>query len=169
LDIYQTLINSVSEWTEEIVTPAEEQLSSYGQIMQSPVISSNTFATSTKDSPVASVAAADQDVAVATAPEYAPAARSAPTEAELEEIRSYVVGTWLQLPKADGGFQQLKISWISGISGSVMLVNRRGARVLVLSPAELVEMKRSDELLVFESESPVDQAMRQLLDKLKRS
>ena len=112
---------------------------------------------------------AASDVAVALEPEeHDDEANAAPTEAELEEVRSYVVGTWLQLPKPDSGFQQLKVSWISGISGSIMLVNRRGARVLVLSPAELVEMKRRDELLVFESESPVDQAMRQLLDKLKR-
>lgn len=168
LDIYQTLINSVSEWTEEIVTPPEEQLSSYGQILRSPVASSNTVATTAKISPAASVAAFEQDVAVADAPEEAPAISDAPTKAELEEVRNYVVGTWLQLPKADGGFQQLKISWISGISDSVMLVNRRGARVLVLTPAELVEMKRSNELLVFENESPVDQTLRQLLEKLKR-
>lgn len=167
MDIYQTLINAVSEWTEEIVTPPEAELSSYGQTMIAPVAATS--------SPVASGKAAvaelesDSDVAVALAPERpAVEENAAPTEAELAEVRTYVVGTWLQLPKPDSGFQQLKVSWISGISGSIMLVNRRGARVLVLSPAELVDLKRRDELLVFETESPVDQAMRQLLDKLKR-
>jgi hypothetical protein len=72
------------------------------------------------------------------------------------------------LPKAGGGFQQLKVAWISGISGSIMLVNRRGARVMVLSPPELVALKRRNELLLFEDESPVDQALAQLLEKLKR-
>ncbi len=169
MDIYQTLINSVSEWTEEIVTPPEDQLSSYGQTMTAPVAANSSVAAASRPA----VAELERDsnvaVAVALAPETAkPEADSPPTEAELEEVRSYVVGTWLQLPKVDGGFQQLKVSWISGISGSIMLVNRRGARVLVLSPAEMVELKRRDELLVFETESPVDQAMRQLLDKLKR-
>jgi len=168
MDIYQTLINAVSEWTEEIVTPREEELSSYGQTMAAPVAAKSTPVTSGIPAS-ASAREAASNVAIAIEPEAREdEANAAPTEAELEEVRSYVVGTWLQLPKPDSGFQQLKVSWISGISGSIMLVNRRGARVLVLSPAELVELKRRDELLVFESESPVDQAMRQLLDKLKR-
>ena len=167
MDIYQTLINAVSEWTEEIVTPPEEELSSYGQTMIAPVAARSTSAASA--SAAAAASEFDTDVAVALAPaEQENDANSPPTEEELAEVASYVVGTWLQLPKPDSGFQQLKVSWISGISGSIMLVNRRGARVLVLSPAELVALKRRDELLVFESESPVDQAMRQLLDKLKR-
>lgn len=169
MDVYQTLINAVSEWTEEIVTPPEEQLSSYGQTLIAPVVASGPQQTAAKPETAEAEAERDGDVAVALAPEQEkPEADSPPTEAELEEVRTYVVGTWLQLPKVDGGFQQLKVSWISGISGSIMLVNRRGARVLVLSPAEVVNLKRRNELLVFETESPVDQAMRQLLDKLKR-
>ncbi len=169
MDIYQTLINAVSEWTEEIVTPAEEELSSYGQTLVAPVAAVKNV--SAIRSANAVEAEQEGDIAVAVAPEIVVPEREAnapPTEAELAEVASYVVGTWLQLPKPDSGFQQLKVSWISGISGSIMLVNRRGARVLVLSPAELVGLKRRNELLVFESESPVDQAMRQLLDKLKR-
>ncbi|MGH8104687.1 MAG: DUF1631 family protein, partial [Arenimonas sp.] len=169
-DFYQNLINAVSEWTEEIVTPPEEQMSSFGQQLHvpaaAPVVGSAAASSNTVAAAVASLEQAD--VAVAEAPIAPPEPDSPPTEAELEEVATYVVGTWLQLPKADGGFQQLKVSWISGISGSIMLVNRRGARVLVLSPAEMVDLKRRNELLVFESESPVDQAMRQLLDKLKR-
>lgn len=171
MDFFQNLINSVSEWTEEIVTPPEEELSSYGQTMHAPLPVA-TVGTTLKPATVSTPAHDASDVAVLDSPAVADAnadtAAGPPTEEELEEVRSYVVGTWLQLPKADSGFQQLKVSWISGISGSIMLVNRRGARVLVLSPAEIVELKRRNELLVFESESPVDQAMRQLLDKLKR-
>jgi len=164
-DIYQNLLNSVSEWTEEIVTPREEELSSYGQQFQTPKLPEKS---GTATAMPASIQHANSDVAVVADPDAEPLALSAPTEAELEEVRGYVVGTWLQLPKPDSGFQQLKVSWVSGISGSIMLVNRRGARVLVLSPTELVELKRRNELLVFENESPVDQAMRQLLEKLKR-
>ena len=175
MDIYQTLINAVSEWTEEIVTPPEAELSSYGQILVTPVATNTTgFVATPSATPSATPAAAiierDSDIAVAELPQEMPVleTHAEPTDAELEEVRTYVVGTWLQLPKPDSGFQQLKVSWISGISGSIMLVNRRGARVLVLSPTELVDLKRRNELLVFESESPVDQAMRLLLDKLKR-
>ena len=91
-----------------------------------------------------------------------------PTETELNEVGEYKVGTWLQMPKADGGYQQLKVGWVSGISGSIMFVNRRGARVMVLSPPELVSLRRRNDLLLFEDELPVDQAMTQLLEKLKR-
>ena len=170
MDIYQTLINAVSEWTEEIVTPPEAELSSYGQILVAPVATNTTGFAATPSATAAAIIERDSDIAVAESPQEMPAleTHAEPTEAELEEVRTYVVGTWLQLPKPDSGFQQLKVSWISGISGSIMLVNRRGARVLVLSPTELVDLKRRNELLVFESESPVDQAMRLLLDKLKR-
>lgn len=169
MDVYQTLINAVSEWTEEIVTPPEEELSSYGQTMVAPVAVRSTPSAAVSPVTATLESDSDSDVAVALAPvEQESEADAPPTEAELAEVASYVVGTWLQLPKPDSGFQQLKVSWISGISGSIMLVNRRGARVLVLSPAELIALKRRDELLVFETESPVDQAMRQLLDKLKR-
>jgi hypothetical protein len=91
-----------------------------------------------------------------------------PTQAELEEVKQIGVGTWVQIPKESGGVQQLKVSWISGISDSVMLVNRRGQRLAFLSPKELVILKRRGELLVFESEAAVDQSMARFLDRLSK-
>ena len=158
-DFFQVLINSVSMWTEEIVTPV--------------------------DTPTNTGTPSGQNVEAAAKIQLAPAATIKPmveitmemansvdslkpTETELREVSEYKVGTWLQMPKADGGYQQLKVAWVSGISGSIMFVNRRGARVMVLSPPELVSLRRRNDLLLFEDESPVDQAMTQLLEKLKR-
>jgi hypothetical protein len=91
------------------------------------------------------------------------------TPEELAEMRTLEVGMWLEIPKAEGGMQKLKIGWISGISGLMMMVNRRGARVLALSPEELVRFKRRDELTVFEREAAVDQALKQLLNQYKKN
>ncbi|MGH8500001.1 MAG: DUF1631 family protein, partial [Methylococcales bacterium] len=176
LEHYQTLINSVSEWTEEIVTTDDTETNAAVSVAPA---NTNT-STGSIVTEANSVPRIDTPV---HAPEMAPSASPQPrteeaiedpiqslrpTEDELKEVTSYTLGCWLQLPKEGGGFQQLKVAWISGISGSIMLVNRRGARVLVLSPPELVALKRRNELLLFEDESPVDQAMAQLLEKLKR-
>jgi len=175
MDYYQTLINSVSEWTEEIVTTEDELADTDTQATPIPATASatvvNAATTASENSGASDVAVAEKsEVHVATSPDDLedPVQNLRPTEEELNEVTSYTLGCWLQLPKAGGGFQQLKVAWISGISGSIMLVNRRGARVMVLSPPELVALKRRNELLLFEDESPVDQALAQLLEKLKR-
>jgi hypothetical protein len=89
------------------------------------------------------------------------------TEEELKEVQSLTVGTWLQLPKEPEGTQQVKVSWISGISGLIMLVNRRGARIAAMTPTELIAMRRKETMTVFQRAAPVDQAMEQLLEKLR--
>ena len=185
MEYYQTLINSVSEWTEEIVTPednsgAVSNTSAESDSQTNSPSSPESLPQSAFDSAIPTQQArvpetlvdSESDDAVVTVIDDSdseePLQNLRPTEEELAEVTSYTLGCWLQLPKAGGGFQQLKIAWISGISGSVMLVNRRGARVMVLSPPELVALKRRNELLLFADESPVDQAMTQLLEKLKR-
>jgi hypothetical protein len=90
-----------------------------------------------------------------------------PTEEELAGVRALTVGTWIQVPKEPEGTQQLKVSWISGISGLIMLCNRRGARIMALSPHELVALQRKSSMMVFQRAAPVDQAMEQLFEKLR--
>ena len=82
-------------------------------------------------------------------------------------MRALTVGTWIQVPKEPEGTQQLKVSWISGISGLIMLCNRRGARIMALSPHELVALQRKSSMMVFQRAAPVDQAMEQLFEKLR--
>jgi len=91
-----------------------------------------------------------------------------PTEEELAEMRALPMNVWLQLPKSANELQVVKLSWVSGISGLMMFVNRRGARVLVASPAEMAVWKRQGRLLLFERNAPVDQAMVQVVDRLRR-
>ena len=91
-----------------------------------------------------------------------------PSEEELAEMRALPMNVWLQLPKSANELQVVKLSWVSGISGLMMFVNRRGARVLVASPAELAVWKRQGRVLLFERNAPVDQAMAQVVDRLRK-
>ena len=178
MEHYQILINSVSEWTEEIVTTDDTDTGAVAPVMPAAAsvgISTGTTVTAAVRAPAIDDPVKGSAIIASPSPQLRseeliedPVQSLRPTEEELKEVTSYTLGCWLQLPKEGGGFQQLKVAWISGISGSIMLVNRRGARVMVLSPPELVALKRRNELLLFEDESPVDQAMAQLLEKLKR-
>ena len=178
LDHYQTLINSVSEWTEEIVT-TDDAVSETGAeltAVKPPSATSNNSVSSASIETVVTEAPANQTVETGIARSAEtnpvediedPVLLLRPTEEELQEVTSYTLGCWLQLPKAGGGFQQLKVAWISGISGLVMFVNRRGARVMALSPPEVIDYRNRGQLVLFEREAPVDQAMSQLLEKLR--
>jgi hypothetical protein len=103
-----------------------------------------------------------------TLAEFAKAGEGPPTPEEIAEIRALPLNGWLQLPKASGELQVVKLSWVSGISGLMMFVNRRGARALAATPEELVLFKRRGQLLAFEREAPVDQALHQMADRLKK-
>jgi hypothetical protein len=50
------------------------------------------------------------------------------------------VGDWLQLLMPSGRMEPAKVSWVSPISSRLLLVNRRGVRVLTASTAELAAM-----------------------------
>ena len=91
-----------------------------------------------------------------------------PTEAELAEMRAISLNTWVQAPAPNGELQVVKLSWISGISGLMMFVTRRGARALVASPEEMVLFKRRGQLLVFDREAPVDQALVQMANRFRK-
>jgi hypothetical protein len=58
----------------------------------------------------------------------------------LERARNLQVGDWLQLLMPSGRMEPAKVSWISPISSRLLLVNRRGVRVLTASTAELAAM-----------------------------
>lgn len=91
-----------------------------------------------------------------------------PSEAELAEMRAIPLNTWVQAPAPNGELQVVKLSWVSGISGLMMFVTRRGARALVASPEEMVLFKRRGQLLVFDRDAPVDQALVQMANRFRK-
>ena len=58
----------------------------------------------------------------------------------LARVRELRVGDWLQWLDSSGRMEPAKVSWVSPISSRLLLVNRRGVRVLTASTAELAAM-----------------------------
>ena len=61
-----------------------------------------------------------------------------------ERVRALRIGDWLQLLASSGRMEPAKISWVSPISSRLLLVNRRGVRVLTVSTEELAAMVKQD-------------------------
>ena len=87
--------------------------------------------------------------------------------AMLARIRKLQVGSWVQLQAGDGHFAPAKVSWISPISSRLLLVNRRGIRVLVASVEELAVMAKLGKVIVREAATAFEDAMHQVADRLQ--
>ena len=87
----------------------------------------------------------------------------------VERYAQAPIGTWLDFIGEDGRVTSAHISWTSPISGRRILSNRRGQRILVASPEELAEMELEGRIRPRKSESPFDQAMHAIADKLELS
>ncbi|MFS8137421.1 MAG: DUF1631 family protein [Thermomonas sp.] len=87
--------------------------------------------------------------------------------AGLARMRKLEVGSWIQLATSADRIEPAKVSWISPISGRLLLVNRRGIRVLVASPEELAAMAKLDKVIVREGATPFDDAMHQVAGRLQ--
>src|SRR5690606_2924372 len=88
--------------------------------------------------------------------------------AGLERMRKLQVGSWIQLEtSADRMMEPAKVSWISPISGRLLLVNRRGIRGRVASPEELAAMAKLDKVVVREGATAFDDAMHQVAGRLR--
>jgi PIN domain nuclease of toxin-antitoxin system len=73
----------------------------------------------------------------------------------------------VQLTSESGRVEPAKVSWISPISSRLLFVNRRGIRVLVASAEELAAMARLGRLQLREADTAFDDAMHQVMGKLK--
>ena len=87
--------------------------------------------------------------------------------AMLARIRKLQVGDWIQLAASDGHFAPAKVSWISPISSRLLLVNRRGIRVLVASVEELAVMAKLSKVALREGENAFEDAMHQVVGRLQ--
>jgi hypothetical protein len=148
-----------SENTEDVSSAAKSIRDEFVPAKPTPMLK----AAKEKAAAKATESAASPEVEIKAPKDLGPA----PTEEELAEIKGLTVGTWIQVPKEPEGTQQLKVSWISGISGMMMLCNRKGARIMAITPHELVALRRKQSMMVFQRAAPVDQAMEQLFEKLR--
>jgi hypothetical protein len=86
-----------------------------------------------------------------------------------ERMRLLAPGEWLRLLDAQGEHVAAKVAWISPLSGRFLLVNRRGARVLVASAEQLASLVAEGRLVVGTEQAPFDEAMRQMRARLGRA
>ncbi|GIX35181.1 MAG: hypothetical protein KatS3mg126_0960 [Lysobacteraceae bacterium] len=89
-----------------------------------------------------------------------------PPEA-LERARALQQGSWVDLVDASGQPQPAKLSWISPISQRMLFVNRQGARLCLLSPAECAALIQQGKLVPRTAVEAFDRAMVGLLDRLR--
>lgn len=86
----------------------------------------------------------------------------------LSRVRELEVGHWLELASRAGArLEPAKVSWISPVSGRLLLVNRRGIRVLVASHEELAALAKLGQLVLREADTAFEDAMYQVAGRLR--
>jgi hypothetical protein len=81
-------------------------------------------------------------------------------------IRRLQPGEWLRMVDAQGEVSSVKIAWVSPLTSRLLLVNRRGMRVLVAAPEELAAMVGAGRLMLGGERTPFSEAMQQLRQRL---
>ncbi|GAB6196173.1 DUF1631 family protein [Lysobacter xanthus] len=82
-------------------------------------------------------------------------------------IRELDVGAWVRLSDAQGEPISAKVAWVSPLTSRLLLVNRRGMRVLAASAEELALMAADGRLEIASGQSPFEAAMEQLQRQLR--
>ncbi|MFC0677216.1 DUF1631 family protein [Lysobacter korlensis] len=81
-------------------------------------------------------------------------------------IRRLQPGEWLRMVDPQGEACSVKVAWVSPLTSRLLLVNRRGMRVLVAAPEELAAMVASGGVMLGGERTPFSEAMRQLRQRL---
>lgn len=84
-----------------------------------------------------------------------------------DAIRALPIGSWMQLLPESGRVEPVKLSWISPISSRLLLVNRRGIRLLVASAEELAAMEKAGHLQLRKGDTPFEDVLHRMVDRLQ--
>jgi Mg2+ and Co2+ transporter CorA len=84
-------------------------------------------------------------------------------------MRQLEPGEWLRLQDARGERIAAKVAWISPLTARLLLVNRRGGRVLVASPEQLAALVAEGRLTLGNEQAPFDEALSQVRQQLARA
>ena len=79
-----------------------------------------------------------------------------------ERMRTLQTGSWLRLVDEHGEEGSVKVAWVSPLTSRLLLVNRRGMRVLAASVEELAMLASEGRLVIATGQSPFEAAMEQL-------
>ena len=77
------------------------------------------------------------------------------------------LGEWIEINTKNQS-QQVKLSWKSPISGKLLFVNAKGAKVIDLFPNELAEKLRNKEFFTMQQVPLIDRAMSSIAQKMKK-
>jgi len=77
------------------------------------------------------------------------------------------LGEWIEI-NTNNKSQQVKLSWKSPISGKLLFVNAKGAKVIDIFPNELAEKLRNKEFFTMQQVPLIDRAMSSIADKMKK-
>lgn len=83
------------------------------------------------------------------------------------KVRHLEVGSWVRMSDAQGEPISAKVAWISPLTSRLLLVNRRGMRVLAASIDELAVLAAEGRLTLSSGQSPFEAAMEQLQQQLR--
>lgn len=84
-----------------------------------------------------------------------------------ERMGRLKIGDWMRLIDESGAEGSVKVAWISPLTSRLLLVNRRGVRKLVASPAQLAALAAQNQLFVDADDLPFDNAMRQVRQRVR--
>jgi hypothetical protein len=85
-----------------------------------------------------------------------------------DRIRALEPGTWLRVVDEAGDEVAVKLAWVSPLTSRLLLVNRRGVRMLVASPEQLAALSSHGRLLLEDDHLPFDEALRQVRHRLSQ-
>ena len=85
-----------------------------------------------------------------------------------DRMRRLLPGDWVRVCDAQGEAVAAKVAWVSPLTSRLLLVNRRGIRVLVASAEELAALAAEGRLTVSAERTPFDEAMREVRHQLGR-
>ena len=84
-----------------------------------------------------------------------------------ERMRRLQPGDWVRLRNAQGDLVAAKVAWLSPLTGRLLLVDRRGARVMIASAEELAVLAAEDRLVLAADSRPFDEAMQRVREALR--
>ncbi|MBA2238562.1 MAG: DUF1631 family protein [Lysobacter sp.] len=84
----------------------------------------------------------------------------------VERMRKLRIGEMVQMVDAQGEKVPAKVAWVSPLTTRLLLVNRRGVRVLFAAAEELAQLAESGRLELGEESTPFDEALRNVRQRL---
>ena len=87
----------------------------------------------------------------------------------VELLRGLKAGDWVRLTDTQGEVVPAKVAWISPLTSRMLLVNRRGMRVLAASVDELAVLATAGRLVLGTESTAFDEAMRQVRQRLDKA